>query len=472
MFRRPLYHGTMPGPALPLFPLLLLLATLLLCAPLPAAGGERGDPRPAVDAMLGEISPDRLKAHVERLAAFGTRHTLSAADDPERGIGSARNWIRAEMGRAAAESGREGGEAVRVFFDTHAVKAAGRITRDVDVVNVVAEIPGAMPGARGRRYAVVAHYDSRASEANDAESDAPGANDDASVVAALLELLRVMSKRRYDATLVFLAVAGEEQGLVGSRAHARAARAAGLDYRAVLGNDIVGDPSGTPAGSAPRIRVFSEGIPVAADEAEVRRLRALGGENDSPSRQLARFIAGVGALHPTAVQPRLVFRPDRFLRGGDHSAFLEQGFAAVRFTDEVEQYHRQHQDVREEDGVRYGDVPEFVDGPYLAGVARLNGAVLAHLANAPSPPADVRVVAAALSHDTLLRWSPSPEPDTAGYEVIWRETTDALWTGHRDVGDATEATLPLRKDDVIFGVRAYDRAGHRSPVSFAGAARE
>jgi hypothetical protein len=421
--------------------------------------------------MLAEVSPANVKRLVDTLAAFGTRHTLSDAASTTRGIGAARAWIKSEMERTAAESGRTGADAIEVSFDGHAVKADGkRVTRDVDVVNVVAVVPGAMPAARARRYYVMGHYDSRASDPNDATSDAPGANDDASGVAVAMDLLRVMSKRRWDATLVFVATAGEEQGLLGASGHARAARAAGIDVRGVLNCDIVGDPS-SPTGARydKSIRVFSEGLPSAATQDELAEIRKQGAESDSPSRALARFIADVAAWQHTEVEPLLVLRPDRVRRGGDHSAFAAAGFAAVRFTTVDETYTRQHQNVRAENGTRFGDTPEHVDADYLARVARLNGAALAHLANAPSSPTGVIVLGEELSNDTPLRWAPSPEPDVAGYEIVWRATSSATWEHVRDAGNATSARLPTSKDDFFYGVRAYDTHGYRSPVTFAHA---
>jgi Zn-dependent M28 family amino/carboxypeptidase len=319
------------------------------------------------------------------------------------------------------------------------------------------------------------HYDSRASGANDAESDAPGANDDASGVAVAIELARVLSKHRLDSTVVLMATAGEEQGLIGARMHARAARERGLDIRAVLNNDIVGDPTGPDGrGARDRIRVFSEGLPAQTLEGQAyANFRRHSAENDSPSRQLARYIAEIAELHDLSVKPWVIYRPDRFLRGGDHTPFNELGFAAVRFCEVYEDYTRQHQDLREEGGVRYGDLPEFVDAEYLADVARLNAAAVVHLANAPSPPSNARILTARLSNDTTIRWNPSPEPDVAGYEVVWRDTASPVWQHSRDVGDATEATIELSKDNWFFGVRAYDREGYRSPVVFPfGAARE
>jgi Zn-dependent M28 family amino/carboxypeptidase len=421
--------------------------------------------RPEVAQAIAEITPERAKRVVEELAKFGTRHTLSDTSSPTRGIGAARAWIKRELEGYAQASGRTGELAMQVSFDTHVQPADGqRVTKDTEIVNVMAVLPGAVPEARARRYYVVGHYDSRATDPLDATSDAPGANDDASGVAVVLEAARVLSKRRWDATIVFLATAGEEQGLYGAKLHAKAARAAGLDVRAVLNDDIVGDPTG-PGGKRndAAIRVFSEGLPASATEiGDVRKLAA---ESDSPSREIARFVAEVGALYP-GVAPALVFRPDRFMRGGDHLAFNEQGFAAVRFTTVFETYERQHQNVRP----GYGDLPDFVDGAYLAGVARLNAATLAHLASAPSPPADARIVTAELGQDVVLRWTKSPDPDVAGYEITWRPTTAATWSEWKDVGDVIEAKLPLSKDDLFLGVRAYDKDGYASPVAFARAA--
>lgn len=440
----------------------------------PATAVPQGPPPAAVASILGEISPQHLRQLVDRLAAFGTRHTLSDTSSDSRGIGAARRWIRDELSRYAAASGRSGDEAMRVYLAPHHQQPDGRrIRAPVDIVNVVAEIPGASPAARDRYYYLLAHYDSRATDVMDAASDAPGADDDGSGTALLLELARVLSRHRFDATLVLVATAGEEQGLLGAGFAAEAARAAGRDVRAVLSDDIVGDPTG-PSGQrrAGQVRVFSQGLPRDPQPAELRRIRSLAAASDSPSRQLARYVAEVATWERTAVQPLLVFRADRFLRGGDHLAFNQRGFPAVRFTEVEETYSRQHQNVRVEDGISYGDLPAFVDPTYLAGVARLNAATLIHLANAPSAPADARIVVAGLSNATTLRWSASPEPDVAGYEVVWRATTSPIWQGVKDVGKSTEATLDLPKDDDFFGVRAYDRDGYRSPVAFPAVARQ
>jgi uncharacterized protein (TIGR01244 family) len=433
-----------------------------------------------VGAVTAEVSPDRLRADVDTLCSFETRHTLSETESETRGIGAARRWLKREFEAIARESGRTGDEAMRVWFDTHRVEADGRrIPHDVDIVNVVCEIPGAMPEARDRLYYVIAHYDSRNLDVMDSEGFAPGADDDASGVALCLELARVLSRQRLDATVVLMPVAGEEQGLYGSRLHAKALAAAGKNVAACLSSDVVGDPTG-PDGREARdqIRLFSEGLPANLFQGDPEAMEKLASirryatEGDSPSRQIARVIDEVARFHDLPVKPMLVYRPDRFLRGGDHTGFNEAGLPAVRFCEVYETYERQHENVRTEGGVRYGDEPEFVDEHYLADVTKLNAAALMHLANAPRSPEDVRILVAGLSNDTTLRWSPVPEPDVAGYEVVWRETTSPVWQHSRDVGNVTEATVELSKDNWAFGLRAYDRAGYRSPVSIPRAARE
>jgi uncharacterized protein (TIGR01244 family) len=431
------------------------------------------------DEVLAAIDPANLRRHVDRLAAFGTRHTLSETESDTRGIGAARRWVAAEFERVTEGSGRSGDLAVRVEFDPHQVPADGRrLVRDVEIVNVVCTIPGADPESRDRLYYVLAHLDSRASEANDFTSDAPGANDDASGVAALIELARVLSRERLDATVVLMATSGEEQGLFGARLHAQAAQAAGKDIRAVLNNDTIGDPTG-PRTVKNEVRVFSEGLPLellSQDperlSAAVRQIRSLGAESDGQSRQLARYIHEIGELHRAPVRAKMVFRPDRFLRGGDHTPFNELGFPAVRFTEVYDVYDRQHQDVREENGTQFGDLARFVDEAYLADVTRLNAIALVHMANAPSIPANARIIVAELTNDTTLRWDASPEPDVAGYEIVWRDTVSHVWQHVQDVGNSTEGTVPRTKDNSTFGVRAYDRDGYRSPVAFPVPARE
>lgn len=434
------------------------------------------------DRVMDAVAPANLRMYVDTLAGFGTRHTLSDTESDTRGIGAARRWVKAQFERNIEGHGKVGDATPRVYFDAHTVQPDGRrIPREVEVVNVICEIPGSDPASRDRLYYVLGHLDSRASGALDAESDAPGANDDASGVALMIELARVLAKEPLDATVVLMATSGEEQGLFGARLHAQDALDAGKNIVAVLNNDTVGDPTGVLEGQdgSKEIRVFSEGLPatmITMDESEignaVRWKRLYGTESDSISRQLARYIADVANLHKTTVQPRLIHRPDRFLRGGDHTPFNELGFAAIRFCETYENYDHQHQDVRIEDGKQYGDLPEYVDENYLADVTRLNALTLIHLTNAPSAPENTRVIIAELTNDTTLRWDPSPESDVAGYEIVWRETTAAEWEKFEDVGNVKEGTVPLSKDNYFFGVRAYDHEGHRSLVSYPRAARE
>jgi Zn-dependent M28 family amino/carboxypeptidase len=434
-------------------------------------------PMPSVNTIISEISPDHIRRSIETLAGFGTRHTLSETESGTRGIGAARRWLHSQFERYS----QAGGGRLQVSFETFQAPPSPRIPKGHELVNVVAVLPGTMPEAAHRRYYVVGHYDSIPSTNLDFTSDAPGANDDASGTAAVMEIARILAARPAEATIVFLCTAGEEQGLIGARYHADQAAARGETIMGVLSNDIIGDPSG-PGGDPARaerhrVRLFSEAIPRNPSAQQLSTIRALAAESDSPSRQLARYIAEVAEHEGLPVKPMLIFRHDRFLRGGDHTAFNDAGFPAVRFTEVYEDYRRQHQNVRTETTPRgetivIGDLPEFVDAVYVADVARLNAAALLHLANAPSAPPRARIITAALGYDTTIRWDKSPEPDVTGYEIVWRETTSPVWQHVKDVGKATEVTLDLSKDNLFFGVRAYDRDGHRSPVSFPAAARE
>jgi len=441
-----------------------LLAIAMSLQPIPPA-----DAPLAADA-IARVSAARAKGHVDKLAGFGTRHTLSDTASTTRGIGAARRWLKQELEAAGPD--------LTVSFETFQAAKSVRLPDGAEIVNVVGVIPGSMPEAAGRRYYVVGHYDTINGDRMDPTRDAPGANDDASGTSVVLECAHALAGMKLDATVVFLCTAAEEQGLIGARFHADAARARNERIEGVLSNDIVGDPSvpwrhvderESPVNEPLIVRVFSEGIPRNPSAEELARIRQLGSESDSASRQLARFVAEIARREETRVRPVLVFRTDRFLRGGDHSAFNDAGFSAVRFTVPAEDYSRQHVDVTERDGAPYGDLPGFVNGEYVADVARLNVATLVHLANAPSVPARVRMITAQLEQGTALRWEASPEPDTAGYEVVWRATTDPDWRGAIDVGAALEWSSPASKDNYFFGVRSYDREGYRSPVGVAGA---
>jgi len=432
---------------------------------------------------IAAVDTARVIDNVHILTSFGTRHTLSDTKSDTRGIGAARRWVFKAFEESIAGHNKPEATAPFVTFDSHTVEPDGRrILTKVDVVNVLCTIPGSNPESAGRLYYVLAHLDSRATDAMDFTSEAPGANDDASGVSALIELARVLSKESLDSTIVLMATSGEEQGLFGAKLHAADLLASGADVRAVLNNDTIGDPDGIgDLDGSKEVRIFSEGIGLdtldlddpAQLKSALRRLRSTGSESDSPSRQLARYINFVGKLHgELPVKPKLVFRPDRYLRGGDHTPFNQLGFTAVRFCEVYENYDHQHQDVRVEGETQYGDLATFVDASYLAGVTKLNTAVLVHLANAPSTPTGARIITADLTNDTTLRWTASPESDTAGYEVLWRETTDHDWTHFKDVGKVTEATIDLSKDNWLFAVRAYDTEGYRSPAAYPTSAKE
>ncbi len=429
--------------------------------------------------MIKTVESARLRLSVEKLCSFGTRHTLSETTSETRGIGAARNWLKQELESYAPKSaGAEVKSArLKVEFEEFDAPKSIRLPDGGRVVNIVATLPGAMKEAADRRYYVVAHYDSRNADALDFKGDAPGANDNASGSAVVLESARVLSTLNLDSTVVFLLTAGEEQGLIGAEYHAAQAAARQENIAGVLNNDIVGDPT-DPAVSGSRyytVRVFSEGLPRNPSAEQLADIRTIASESDSSSRQLARFVEAIAAQHENILpQTAMIFRQDRFLRGGDHMAFNTNGFPAVRFTVFREHYDRQHVNVATKDSLPYGDVARYLDSDYMARVARLNIATLMNLANAPRPPANVRIVNKDLGSDTLIRWSASPEPDVIGYEVVHRATTDPTWSTDfvSDAGRATELRLSLNKDDHFFGVRAYDRQGYRSPVAFAGAAKE
>jgi hypothetical protein len=420
-----------------------------------------GSADPQIATALRQISAARIQSTIEKLVGFQTRSTLSAQDPASissgHGIGAAREWIKSEFERYS----RDCAGCLEVKLDSFTEAPGGRIPKPTEITNVYAVMKGTDPESAKRIVLVTGHYDSRNSDNLDSISLAPGANDDGSGTAVSLECARVLTHLKFPATIIFLTVAGEEQGLNGSRHFAQMAKAAGWDIEAALNNDIVGGDR-SPQQDTNVVRLFSEGVPSAASDAELRQIRSLGGESDSISRQLARYIAEVGRTYDAGVKPILIFRLDRYLRGGDHSSFNEQGFAAVRFTEFREDYNHQHQNVRTENGVEFGDLPKFVNFDHVANVARLNAATLASLASAPAPPAKVRLLTTKLENDSTLTWDPSPGGRAASYEVLWRATASPEWEHARAVGSVTGTTLPTSKDNVIFAVRAVDSQGHRS----------
>jgi hypothetical protein len=436
-------------------------AALVALGLLPASAQENFKPDARIAQALTQVSAERIQANIEKLSSFGTRLTLSAQDDVSiqqgRGIGAAREWIKAEFGRYSKDCGG----CLEVKTDTFVEQPADRIPQATQLTNVYAVLKGSDPENAKRIVLVTGHYDSRNSDTFDAKADAPGANDDASGTAVSLECARVLSKMKFPATIIFLTVAGEEQGLNGSKHFAQMAKEQEWNLEAVLNNDIVGGDKGAKQ-DAGVVRVFSEGVPVAADEKKIRSIRGLGGESDSASRELARYVAEVGRSYDAGVKPLLVFRLDRYLRGGDHYSFNQQGFAAVRFTEFREDYNHQHQNIRTEKGIEYGDLPKFVNFDYVAAVARLNAATLASLAAGPAPPAKVRILTKNLENDSTLTWEAAPGGLAAEYEAVWRATSSADWEHVQSCGDKTRCTMAVSKDNVIFAVRSVDKAGHRS----------
>jgi len=416
---------------------------------------------PQIAVALKDVSPQRIQQTIEKLVSFQSRHTLSS-DVPAstgKGINAAAEWIKSEL---ETYSNACGG-CLEVKTDEFTQETGNRIPKPTKLTNVYAILKGSDPANASRIILISGHYDSRNTETNDAVGASPGANDDGSGTAVSMESARVLSQHKFPATLIFLIVAGEEQGLYGSAHFANMAKTQGWDIEAVLNNDIVGGDR-SPGQDPHTVRVFSEGIPANATEAELKLIRSLGGENDGASRQLARYVASVSKEYMPAndFHPLAVFRRDRYLRGGDHTSFNQQGFAAVRFTEFRENYDHQHQNVRTENGVEYGDLPKFVDYTYVANVARLNAATAASLASAPAPPAKVRVLTKALVNDSTLVWESSPGGLASGYLVLWRDTGAPDWEHTQVFGNVTQATMPLSKDNVIFAVQATDAKGHRS----------
>jgi hypothetical protein len=435
---------------------------------------------PAITRALADVSAARIRQTISTLVDFHTRNTLSSMDTnlpPNTGVTAAAKWIEQQFSQISEACHG----CLEVQTDTFTQPAdpgpRSRVKAPTTITNVYAILRGTDPAQAARMYLVTGHYDSINSNVfhdwSDTSGFAPGANDDASGTTVSIESARVLSRHRWPATIVFVAVAGEEQGLLGSTHLAKLAKDEGWQLAGVLNNDIVGGDTtpGDTMEDKTRVRVFSQGIPSTATPEEVQRTLALGLESDGPSRELARVATAVGRtyFHPAAFHPVLEFRLDRYLRGGDHRSFNQQGFAAIRFTEWRENFDHQHQNVRVENGRQYGDLLRFVDFNYVANVARLNAATLATLASAPAAPEEVRVVTTNLDNNSTLHWKPGAgTPASAHYDIVWRDTSAPDWQFHQPVpaADAAQSsiTLPVSKDNVIFGVRACNRAGQCSPA--------
>ncbi|HZW18670.1 MAG TPA: M28 family metallopeptidase [Luteimonas sp.] len=449
-----------------------LAIALSACLVAPVAAAEAPAAPPATQALLHDIgtapSAARIEADVRKLVSFGTRHTLSDTQSDTRGIGAARRWVHAEFERISAQCGG----CLEVIDVGDTISGEERIPEPTEVVSVLAIQRGtADPG----RYVIMSgDIDSRVSDVMDFTSDSPGANDNASGVAGTLEAARILSKHKFAGTIVYAALSGEEQGLFGGKIVAARAQKEGWRIEAMLNNDMIGNIAGLNGViDNATARVFAEGTRAneTADEAKQRRFT--GGELDSPTRNLARYIDRMADLYVPNLDVMMVYRLDRFGRGGHHRPFNDLGWPAVRVMETNENYHRQHQDLRTEDGVAYGDVIEGVDFDYVAKLTALNAVSLAGMASAPPPPAEVSIEGA-VTADTTLKWTRPPAsqaPDLAGYKVYWRLTTEPQWTHSTYVGDVTQHTLEnVVIDNYFFGVAAVGKDGSESPVVFPGAA--
>jgi len=445
--------------------LVLVAGAIGVCSVAPArdldtAGAAIRPPKPdpAISKALAAISTTDIEHTIKTLVAFHTRSTLSSMEKDlpaGQGINAAADWIESEFKRDSAECGG----CLDVQRDVFTEEPKNRIPKPTTLTNVYAILRGSDPTQAKRMYLVTGHYDSRNTDVLDARGEAPGANDDASGVAVSLACAHALIKLKPAATLVFVAVAGEEQGLLGSHHLAKVAKSNGWQLEAVLNNDIVGGNTtpGDHLQDKSAVRVFSEGIPATATAEQAKQLDSLGYASDSPSRELARAVLEIGATYSAQFHPVLEFRRDRFLRSGDHTSFNQEGFAAVRFTEWREDFNHQHQNLRTENGVEYGDLLKYVDFQYVARVARLNAATLATLAAAPPAPSNPQLVTTNLDNNTTLEW----EGEAPRYEVVWRELSAPQWQRVVSVSDK-KVTLPVSKDNVIFGIRSVDAAGHRS----------
>jgi hypothetical protein len=414
---------------------------------------------PAIESMVSQVNSDSLKSYIQQLVALGTRNTLSTQTNSKRGIGAARNWVLQQFNRyAAGSNGR-----LTALIDTITYKADGkRVNRDIILGNVMAILQGT-DTADKRIFMISGHLDNMRTNVMDSTGDAPGANDDASGVAAVLECARIMSQHRFPATVIFVAVSGEEQGLLGAGYLAAKTAKENWQLEALLNNDIMGsnNTSETNIIENTRIRVFSEGLSVLDTGRTATRIRNLGLENDGKARQLARYVKETGERYVDNLEVVMIYRNDRFLRGGDHSPFVQRGFAAVRITEMNENYYHQHQDVRMENGIQYGDLPDFMDFEYLRKNTALNLCNLANLAKAPAIPQDVTIEVKRLSNYTFLSWKAPATGRNKGYYVLIRETTSPVWQ-KKLYTEALEIRLPYSKDNYFFAVQSISDTGNES----------
>ena len=423
---------------------------------------------PAIEQMVKEISPDSLRSYIQTMVNFGTRNTLSTQTEKKRGIGAARLYVLQKFNEFAAQSNGR----LTSIIDTTTLQAdKRRVDTTLLLGNVVATLKGTDP-TDNRLFIISGHLDNMRTNVMDRTGDAPGANDDASGVAAVLECARIMSKRNFGATIIFMAVSGEEQGLLGSTYMATKARKENLNIEAVLNNDIMGSNNSNETNNInnTQVRVFSEGLPAYELDKNAKNIRQLGLENDGKSRQLARYVKEIGERYVDNLDIKLIYRNDRFLRGGDHTPFVENGFTAVRITEMNENYTRQHQNVRVENGIQYGDLIEYIDFEYLRKNTGMNLSTLANLAKAPSMPDSVKIDVKKLGNSSFLYWKKPASGSVKGYYLLMRETTNAFWQKKIFTTD-TEITVPYSKDNYFFAVQSVNETGNESLPVVPGVGR-
>ncbi|MGN7205757.1 M20/M25/M40 family metallo-hydrolase [Pedobacter sp. SAFR-022] len=425
---------------------------------------------PEIAGMVTEVSADSLKAHVEKLVSFGTRNTLSSLTDKKRGIGAAGRWILSRFNSYAKTSGGR----LTAKLDTSTYQPDGRrIDVPVLLTNVVATLKGSDPNDK-RIFIISGHMDNMRTNVMDRTGDAPGANDDGSGTAAVMECARIMSKHNFPATIIFVAVCGEEQGLLGSGFMARNAKRDNWEIAAVLNNDIMGSNNSNETNiiNNTQVRVFSEGLPVyELDAKKAATIRSMGLENESPSRQLARYVKETGERYVDNLQVMMIYRPDRFLRGGDHTPYQQQGYAAVRITEMNENFYHQHQDVRKENGIAYGDLVVYMDFEYLRKNTAMNLSNLANLAKSPSLPQEVNMLVAGLGNSTSLTWKAPATGKTKGYYVLMRETSSPVWQKKFFTAE-TNIKLPYSKDNYFFAVQSLSADGNEGLPVVPGVLRQ
>lgn len=413
----------------------------------------------AIEQMVRQVSADSLKSYINKMVSFGTRNTLSSTTDKNRGIGAAREWVVQKF----REFGRASNGRLTAYVDTTTLPADGRrIDAATQLGNAMAVLKGTDP-ADDRIYLISGHLDSRVTDVMNRTADAPGANDDGSGVAAVLECARILSKSSFPATIVFVAFSGEEQGLLGANFLANTARTKAWNIDAILNNDIMGSNHSNETNiiNNTRVRVFSEGLPAFELDKAATNIRNLGLENDGKARQLARYVKEVGERYVDNLEVVLIYRNDRFLRGGDHTAFVQKGYAAVRITEMNENFNHQHQDLRTENGVVYGDLVEFMDFEYLRKNTALNLACLAALAKAPAAPQEPKVEVRNLTNSTTISWKTPKTGNAKGYYVVMRESSAPVWQ-KKFFTTATTITLPYSKDNYFFAVQSVNDSENES----------